>query len=145
MKTPSLDTSFAIKQYVQEPNSDVAREALRAFVPPLYLTDFLEMEIVTALHGKVFRKELSPLECDKCLANFHDDIAAGFWQRVTLGPISLRNRVISLASKLTPTLGARTLDLLHVAAALELGCTDFLSFDGRQRQVAQVEGLDVSP
>jgi len=52
---------------------------------------------------------------------------------------------VNLSTRHTPTLGTRTLDLLHVAAALELGCTDFLSFDNRQRQAAQAEGLNVLP
>jgi hypothetical protein len=37
------------------------------------------------------------------------------------------------------------LDILHVAAALKSGATDFLSFDGRQRTLAAAEGLTVGP
>jgi predicted nucleic-acid-binding protein len=39
----------------------------------------------------------------------------------------------------------RMLDILHVAAALKSGATDFLSFDGRQRTLAAAEGLTVGP
>lgn len=145
MSTPYLDTGFALKRYVQEPNSPTARAALLAYAPPLVLTDILEMELVNALHGKVHRREMSEAERDQCLADFHADITAGFWERQALGPASLRNRVVTLSSKLTPTLGTRTLDLWHVAAALELGCTDFLSFDRRQRDAALAEGLNVIP
>ncbi|MFZ4594897.1 MAG: type II toxin-antitoxin system VapC family toxin [Verrucomicrobiaceae bacterium] len=145
MSTPYLDTGFALKRYVQEPNSPAASTALLPYTPPLPLTDTLEMELVNALHGKVHRRELTEAERDLCLASFEADIVAGFWQRVTLGPSSLRNRVVNLSTRHTPTLGTRTLDLLHVAAALELGCTDFLSFDNRQRQAAQAEGLNVLP
>jgi predicted nucleic acid-binding protein len=41
--------------------------------------------------------------------------------------------------------GHRVLDILHVAAALKSGATDFLSFDGRQRTLAAAEGLTVGP
>lgn len=145
MSTPYLDTSFALKRYVMEANSLTARALFRGYALPLPLTDFLEMELVTALHGKVFRGEMTAVDRDQCLALLQSDLALGVWQRVTLGPASLRNRVVSLAAKLTSTTGARTLDLIHVAAALELGCTDFLSFDTRQRQAAQAEGLNVLP
>lgn len=36
------------------------------------------------------------------------------------------------------------MDILHLAAALELGVTDFLSFDENQCRVAEAEGLTVS-
>jgi predicted nucleic acid-binding protein len=145
MSTPYLDTGFALKRYVQEPNSAAARAALLPYTPPLPLTDILEIEIVNALHGKVFRREMTEPERDLCLADFQADITAGFWERRTLGPASLRLRVIAIAARHTPTLGTRTLDLIHVACALELGCTDFLSFDNRQRLAAQAEGLNVVP
>lgn len=145
MSAPYLDTGFALKRYVQEPNSPAAKAALLPFSPPLPLTDTLEMELVNALHGKVHRREMSEAERDQCLASFEADIVAGFWQRCALNAQALRQRVVALSTKHTPTLGTRTLDLLHVAAALELGCTDFLSFDHRQRQAAQAEGLNVLP
>jgi predicted nucleic acid-binding protein len=145
MSAPYLDTGFALKRYVQEPNSPAAKAALLACTPPLLLTDILEMELVNALHGKVHRREMTEAERDQCLADFQADIGAGFWQRITISPTSLRQRVCALSAKHTATLGTRTLDLLHVAAALEFGCTDFLSFDHRQRQAAQAEGLVVVP
>jgi predicted nucleic acid-binding protein len=39
----------------------------------------------------------------------------------------------------------RSLDLLHVATALEIGAMEFLSFDDRQRRTARAEGLNVLP
>ena len=40
-------------------------------------------------------------------------------------------------------LGTRTADLLHVAAALELGSDWFYSFDRQQRKLAQAAKLNV--
>jgi predicted nucleic acid-binding protein len=37
------------------------------------------------------------------------------------------------------------MDILHVAAALKSGATEFLSFDGRQRKLAAAQGLTVGP
>jgi hypothetical protein len=44
----------------------------------------------------------------------------------------------------TPTL-ARTLDILHVAAAMEIGRKEFVSFDKRQRNLAGRERLKILP
>jgi hypothetical protein len=43
------------------------------------------------------------------------------------------------------SLGTRSLDLMHVAAAMLLEATAFLSFDDRQRKAAAAEGLGVFP
>jgi predicted nucleic acid-binding protein len=43
----------------------------------------------------------------------------------------------------TSTLGCRTLDVLHVATALELGLHAFITFDRRQRELALATGLRV--
>lgn len=51
---------------------------------------------------------------------------------------SLAHRLSQLHSR--PLL-ARSLDLLHVACALKLGASDFLSFDERQSKVAKAERL----
>ena len=145
MSTPYLDTGFALKRYVPEPNSAEARAALLPYGPPLYLTDILEMEMVNTFHMKVFRSEMTYSELDQCLAAFQTDIAEGFWQRTSIDPSSLRTRVIGIASEHTAILGGRTLDILHIACALELGCKDFLSFDNRQRVTALAQGLNVVP
>ena len=41
--------------------------------------------------------------------------------------------------------GQRTIDLLHVALALECGAKTFLSFGTRQRKLAKAAGLKVKP
>jgi hypothetical protein len=41
------------------------------------------------------------------------------------------------------TLGTRSLDILHVAAALVLGSSEFLTFDARQAALAKAAGLKV--
>jgi predicted nucleic acid-binding protein len=41
--------------------------------------------------------------------------------------------------------GQRTIDLLHVALALECGAKTFLSFDRRQRNLAKAANLIVKP
>jgi hypothetical protein len=52
-------------------------------------------------------------------------------------------RAGNLSSAHTERLGARAIDLLHVAAALALECELFLTTDQRQAQLAKAEGLKV--
>jgi predicted nucleic acid-binding protein len=46
-----------------------------------------------------------------------------------------------LSAQYTWTEGYRGFDILHVASALHLGVTEFLSFDTGQRKLAAAEGL----
>ncbi len=43
----------------------------------------------------------------------------------------------------TSTIGCRTLDILHVVFALEIGAGSFVTFDERQKRLAGYAGLQV--
>jgi predicted nucleic acid-binding protein len=51
------------------------------------------------------------------------------------------NCAAELSQRHTPKLGTRSLDVLHVACALELKLRHFLTFDTLQQQLAKAEGL----
>ena len=50
-----------------------------------------------------------------------------------------------LSSQHTISGGYRSFDILHVAAALELGAKEFLTFDARQTALAEAENFAVKP
>jgi len=53
-------------------------------------------------------------------------------------------RAFHLAQQTTARMGTRSADVLHVAAALELGCAALYSFDERQRKLARSVHLRVN-
>jgi hypothetical protein len=62
---------------------------------------------------------------------------------VTLDMEAAITRAANLATAHTQRLGARAIDLLHVAAALTLESELFLTTDARQAHLAKAEGLKV--
>jgi predicted nucleic acid-binding protein len=60
-----------------------------------------------------------------------------------LGSVFIRAE--KLSAKCSGEIGCRSLDLWHVAAALEGGFTTFVSFDVRQRRAAELSSLQVRP
>jgi hypothetical protein len=86
---------------------------------------------------------MTPVQAQAANVAFDEDIAGGL---VTLDPFPAaaweEARRISLAH--TPTIGARSLDILQVAAALTLGAPVFLTFDRVQRKLAAAVGLHVT-
>jgi predicted nucleic acid-binding protein len=59
-------------------------------------------------------------------------------------PESSFTRAKALAQKITPSIGVRATDLLHIAAALELGAKSLFTFDQRQHEAAQAAGLKLN-
>ena len=110
----------------------------------MLITALCEVEAVNAIAQRVFRKQISQRQADASIQNLAGDLRDQVFQWAGLPePAFVRARVLS--RQLTPKLGTRTADLLHVAAALELGATGFYTFDFNQRKAAQSAGLKTNP
>ena len=139
-----VDTSVLVSLYSADANSAAAVQAMRAARGVLLLTTFAELEVVNALELRVFRKEVSPAQAHSSLNDFEQDLRSGIFQLKPL-PDNVFGRARQLSRRTTPRLGTRTADLLHVAAALELGSEWFYSFDRQQRKLAHAAKLKVNP
>lgn len=107
---------------------------------PLPVWDILDMEFTNALWLKVFWGELPEAEAVRLLGLFHDRHKRGQYFTPDLSRSRLLDRFRDLARK-TPDTGCRTMDILHVAAAMEIGADRFVSHDTRQRDLAKIAGL----
>src|SRR5947209_6764429 len=98
---------------------------------PLLLTSFGELELTNAIQLRAFRKELTRTQVKQALAMVRRDIATGVY---FLKPLSATafERAMHLSRKHTPKFGTRTLDVLHIASALDLRVKAFYSFDRHQ-------------
>jgi predicted nucleic acid-binding protein len=107
----------------------------------LAVTHHGRVEIVNAICRLAFSGHLDPGGLASALAEFDAEFAEGrFWQADILWRAAL-DRAADLSRRHTPTLGTRSLDVLHVACALELGLRRFLTFDRRRRDLAAAAGL----
>jgi predicted nucleic acid-binding protein len=139
-----LDTSLLVSLYSLDANSAAAASALQCARSPLLITALCELEAVNAFGLRVFRKEISTRQAETSLRNFEKDLRDGVFQLRSV-PEAAFERARKLSHRITPQFGTRTADLLHVAAALELGASDFFSFDIQQRKAAQTAGLNLNP
>ncbi len=140
-----FDTGVLVKIYCREPDSPAAIALAQGAVAALPLTHFQESELRNALRLKVFRKEVSAGEMREALANLDRDISEGRCVRPGYSISHVFQRAETLSLHHTVQTGARILDILHVAAAIEIGATKFVSFDQRQRAVAKKAKLKVIP
>jgi predicted nucleic acid-binding protein len=130
--TTYVDTSALLKRYVDEPDSDRANELLAA-----------DPALVTARHTIVevrrnLAQILGPTDATAARAAFADDLGS-------LALVELDAATCELAATVGEQTGVRTLDALHLGAALRLGtAVTFLTFDVRQAQAARSLGFTVA-
>ena len=104
------------------------------------------LEVVNGICLASFRKIINPEAFSDAIASFDEDLAEGRYVETDVLWRATLRRASQLSRAHTPALGCRTLDVLHVATALELGLRHFVTFDGRQRQLARAAGLrPISP
>ncbi len=104
---------------------------------PVAFSHFHAVEIPNAIALKRFRKELTSAQENAALAAFESDVTSGRLARPAYDLGSVFVRAISLSRKYSAALGTRSMDILHVAVALEAGCRELVSFDERQRRLAR--------
>ena len=138
-----LDTSFVVSLYSSDVNFDAAARVMEASTGDRLITTLGELEVVNALSLRVFRKEVSAIQARASLDDFEKDVRDGVLQ---LRPLSEQvfERARQLSRQTTPRLGTRTVDVLHVAAALELGADALFSFDKQQRKLARALRLKLN-
>ena len=143
--TSYADTGFLVKLYLHEPESPEAGAIAANASKPILLSPLTVLELKNALHLNVFQKRINESTRHAAWSSFETDLASGLHAVMPIPGAEHYGRAAELADKYSATEGSRSLDMLHVAAALFLQADELLSFDSRQRKVAVGEGLKVRP
>lgn len=138
--TVYFDSSALVAVYVNETHSDRARHELRRRVPVPW-TPLHDVEVRNACRLLCGRKLITEAEMHGLLAHIEEDLQRGRLLRPTLDLNATFRRAERLSRMHGMTTLARTLDLLHVAALMEIGCETLVSGDERQIAAAKAEGL----
>jgi hypothetical protein len=135
-----LDSSVLTSLYAPDAHSAAAREYLAQAAGPFLLTPFGEAELANAIELRVFRREITAAQAQAALASLATHIADGVFQATPV-PAAMYDVARQLSRRHTAALGTRTLDILHVAAALVLQTDSFYTFDRAQARLARASGL----
>jgi len=126
-----VDSSALAKLYVQEVDSDTAHRLLEA-----------DREWISAAHTFVeVRRVLSIRTDGRALAAARSDLLRD-WERILV--VELDGTTCASAAMIAETTQARTLDALHLAAAMRAAPGQrFVTFDVRQADAARRLGFAV--
>lgn len=145
------DSSFILRLVTRdEATTPTIDEYRRLDRPALFFLPLHDLEVRTGILQRAFFQKRSVSSEDR--RNFRDQRDAAFARfemlidRRTLVAVSVDAdmvfaRAVRLSVAHTEQTGARSLDLLHVASALELETEMFLTADARQAKIAKAEGL----
>ncbi|MDB6119347.1 MAG: twitching motility protein PilT [Verrucomicrobiaceae bacterium] len=142
---PYADTGLLVSLLLPETTTAAAIAAVAPLSSPLPLLPLGLLELRNALNFAIHRGRITPEERDALGKRLESQIRSGFFTLVHLPSADLHEKARELSDRYTPSLATRSLDLLHVAAALLLGADTLLSFDSRQCRAAAAEGLIVIP
>ena len=139
------DSSFVVSLICRDTHSDEATSYMERAAQALLFTPLHRIEARNAVRNAAGRGEITAQEQRAAFRQIDDDLRDGLLVHTPVGWTDAFRRADELSEKHAATGGQRTIDLLHVAIALESGAKTFLSFDQRQRKLAKVVGLKVKP
>jgi len=135
------DTSFLFSLVLHDGNTAKAVAYLKEHPASLALTSWQRCELNNAVRLSVWRGNCPESVAKAALGRINADLTAGNLEEVALVWPDVLKIADELGEKHTSTLGVRTLDLLHVAAAVSLKAKTFLTYDGRQLALARAAGI----
>lgn len=137
------DTSFLVRLYLTQSDSQKAIAFMRDFRDPLPFTPLHRHEVRNAFRLAVFRKEIDAERRKAAFLDIESDLEEGILAHVPIAWTHAFREAEQLGNDHTEVMGVRGVDLLHVAVAITLGATQFVTFDTRQSALAKAAGLTV--
>jgi len=139
------DSSFLVSCHLLDANTRRAKVWLSRTGVSLPFTALHGLEVRNAFNLGVFRNLFTSADGAAAWRNVQSDLRSGRLVRTMIKwPVAFRFAA-RFSEHHSATVGTRSLDLLHVAAAKTLRAVEFVSFDARQRTAAAAVGLRVAP
>jgi len=145
MAVVCCDTSFLFALYGIDSLTERAVAQVRHLPQSISVSILNEFELENAIRFSVFRRAIDSSMAIAMLADYARDMSIGRLSLVTCNLASVLAEAKRLSIAHSQNGGHRAFDILHVAAALQLGAREFLSFDANQRKLAKAVGLKIRP
>ncbi len=136
-----VDPSALLKLYLKEPESRAMAAWRGKIGDPLLVTHHGRVELANGICLAAYRGVITKEIQAAALAAMDDDFAQGRYRQADLLWRATLKRAADLSRDHTASIGCRSLDVLHVASALELEMKHFATFDARQQQLVRLAGL----
>ncbi len=139
------DSSFLVSLHRADSSHDAAHAFMAKAALSLAFTPLHRVEVRNALRNATACGEMTAADCRLAFRQIDEDLRDGLLVHIPVEWTDVFRRADELSEKHAASEGQRTIDLLHVALALECETKTFLSFDHRQRKLAKAAGLRLKP
>jgi hypothetical protein len=138
------DSSFLCALYLPgDKYEPVARPIAGRFTESIPYPSLSELELQNSVHRGVAARLFDVSTCNLILGQIEEDKTSAFLRPCRLVFDAHFAEALSLTRRFTAVCNGRTLDVLHVAAAVLLEATHFASFDRRQCKMASDLSLEI--
>ena len=139
------DSSFLTSLILPDDNSELAAGRMQEVSSPLVYTSLHRLEVGNAIRLSVGYGSLDEEMAQGAVLAMSLALENGCWTQVPVEWERVYSRARGLSAAHTSTLKNRSLDIIHIAIAMELGLRKFWTFDQRQHRLAQIAGLETHP
>lgn len=139
------DTSVVVSSYLNEPRTAESIGLLSLSEEPLLISRLLHLEVVNAINLQIFWKKYDKTQARALISRFDLEIQQGCYVMKDGADAQVWEKAEELSNHYASVLGNRSLDVWHVAFAICHGVDLFLTFDGKQKALADAVGLKTNP
>ena len=140
------DSSFIVALYVQQQSSPRAIAFMQRYGRALPFTPWHRLEVRNTIRLAVCQKVIDSLQAKTQLKQIDADLKEeALLVHQAIDWTGVLREAEKLGANHNETIGCRSADLFHIAAAVQLGCEQFLTFDIKQTALAKAVGLAVKP
>lgn len=138
-----FDTGLLVKLYLVEQNSPEATSLIQSYGTSICFCGLQQTELRNALYRKCGRGEITKRQLEIVLKDVQADMDGGVLEMPDVEWREVWTEADRLTAKYALATQCRTLDVLHVAVAMQLDIKTFGTTDVRQMVVARKAGLKV--
>ncbi len=138
-----MDSSFVLSHLLNDEHTDEARTKIDGLAVSGKISELVLLEFHNMLRRKVGSDGFGSPHAERVIRELEEQIEAGWFEVVSGDWCRVWQRAMGLSSRYASELKVRSLDILHVAFAMESGHKMFWTFDKRQRALAEATGLCV--
>lgn len=139
------DSSFLVSLYRRDEHETNAKAFVLKARLVISVSPLNRVELRNALRNAQAQGHINDHERRAAFQQIENGFGMGLLTHLPVEWTNVFRRADELSERYATQHGQRTIDLLHVAIAMESGATTFLSFDQRQRKLAKAAGLKVKP
>ena len=140
------DSSFIVALYLQQQSSAKVIAYMERYGRALPFTPWHRLEVRNAIRLAVFQRIIDAVQAKTQLKQLDTDLKEEvLLTHTAIDWIGVLRAAEKLGAAHNETVGCRSADLFHVAAASEAGCDTFLTLDDKQAAMAKTAGLTVEP